>query len=85
MLTECLTKTFSYLSQKLKSHQVKSSIFKLSKVFLTKFISNTIINFKSFIQIFREDFLCGIVSKYYANMQNQIVKLIANKSFWYII
>ena len=36
---------------------------------MTKFISNTIINFKSFIQIFREDFLCGIVSRYYANMQ----------------
>ena len=52
---------------------------------MTKFISNTIINFKSFIQIFREDFLCGIVSKYYANMQNQIVKLIANRSFWYNI
>jgi hypothetical protein len=38
-------------------------------------MSNTIINFKTFNSIFREDFLCGIVSEYYANMQNQNVKL----------
>jgi len=33
MLTECLTKTFSYLSQKLKSHQVKAQSSNSQKFF----------------------------------------------------